>query len=352
VGRWFGCETLEDREPRKNNALYYRVSVIEIKMRILHQKLHLQHHQHSGKLLHHRHTSYRSLAVIFLLAGIFTGGLAIIQRVTAESLVSIYVTVHVPRPNAPALIALPKDNAVVPSGDTLIAGSCPILSPQAVVIVNVDSKNIGSAVCDASNNFSLTANLAAGQHTVLANATSIDGDTGPASTPLYITTRPITVKTPTPATSPAVLITDTPFTTIGASRDITWSGTITGSEHSYKLLLDWGDGTYASYDVKPGKQQLRHHYTNLAAYNVTLGLSDSAGNYQHIQYAAALSNDSFPNAAASSTNSTPSTYAKTATTIGLYGFFVTLVCVAAIIRLHAVPFAYTAITLEHHHAKN
>jgi hypothetical protein len=318
-------------------------------MRTLHKKLHLQHHHHTGKVLHHRHTSYRSIAVILLLAGVFMGGLAIMQRVTAESL-AIYVTVHVPRPRTPAIISLPADRTTTPGGDTLIAGSCPILSPQAVVVIYIDTAAVGSAVCDANNNFGLSTSLAAGPHTITATATSIDNDAGPASDPVHVTTQPVVTKTPAPALPAAKLTLDSPFTTIGTSRDVTWTGTITDSGSSYKLQLDWGDGTYDSYSVKPGPQQLRHHYTNLAAYNVTFGLSDTSGNYQHTQLAAALSSSAFPAAAASGTTSASTT--KTATIVGLYGFFITAICVLAIVRLHAAAFAYTPITLEHHHAKN
>lgn len=316
-------------------------------MRILHQKLHLQHHRHTGKMLHHRHTSYRSLALVFIVAAAVMGGLAVMQRVTAESL-SISVTVHVPRPQTPAVIALPADGVTIPDGDTMIAGSCPIVSPQAVVLVSVDGATAGSAVCDGNNNFSLSADLTPGAHTILADAYSIDGDKGPSSQPLHITCRTV-VHNGTTGRQPFTFSSDNTFTTIASNKNIEWSGTIAGNKSPYKLSVDWGDGTYGSYTVQTGAVHASHRYANLASYNITVAATDSAGNYQHQQFAATASTADNPNPLSTALY-TDQTSSRTATVMGLYGIFVTIVCVAAIVRLHAVPFAYTNITLKHHGA--
>lgn len=317
-------------------------------MRILHQKLHLQHHRHTGKVLHHRHTSFRSLALVFVLAAATMGGLAIMQRVTAESLVSISASVHVPRPQTPAIIALPADSASIPDGDTLIAGSCPILSPQAVILVSVDGAVVGSAVCDGNNNFSLSADLTPGAHTILADAYSIDGDKGPSSQAVHVTCRTV-VHTGATTSQPFTFNSSNSFTTIGNDKNVEWLGTIIGSAASYKLTVDWGDGTYGSYSVKAGVVHASHRYANIASYNITVAAADTSGNYQHQQFAATASTTDNPTPL-STASYTDQASSRTATVMGLYGLFVTIVCVVAIVRLHAAPFAYTNITLKHHGA--
>lgn len=324
-------------------------------MRILHQKLHLQHHRHSGKWLHHRHTSYRSLGVVLVLAGVSMGGIAVMQRAAAESLVSISVNVHVPRPQSPAIIAVPEDGAKLPGSETVIAGSCPVILPQAVILVIVDDEHIGSAICDASNNFSISANLVAGAHTIVADAISIDGDRGPSSQPVHVTiqaappAKPGAASVTTPAAVPTIT-SDSTFAVIDASKSVEWTGVLhsnASDKTPYSLIIDWNDGTYDTYDIQSGPQQARHHYASLASHNIIVAVSDGAGGYSRRQFAATASSAEIPTpVGAAVTNIGQSSQA--ATVAGLYGFFVTMVCVFALIRLHAAPFAYADIKLGHH----
>lgn len=43
---------------------------------MINRHLHLQHYRHSGSALHHRHTSYRAIVAILVLAGVFMVWLA------------------------------------------------------------------------------------------------------------------------------------------------------------------------------------------------------------------------------------------------------------------------------------
>jgi hypothetical protein len=281
--------------------------------------------------------------VVLVLAGACMAGLAYMQHAAADSLASISATVHVPRPHTPAIISIPEDAATVPSGDTMVVGSCPLISPQAVIIVSVDGHNIGSAVCDGTNDFSLAANLTPGTHTLVATPYSIDNDTGPGSQAVHVTAS--AAKT-VAATSAAMLTPASQFTTLSSNKTVDWHGVVAGKNGPYKLLLDWGDGSYGTYDVYAGTQHVHHQYAQLAAYNITVGLRDGSGTYQFQQFAAASTNPA--SLAAIGLTNTSYDQSSHTTVIGLYGLFVTVVAVAAIVRLHASPFAYAAIRLGHH----
>jgi len=311
-------------------------------MRTLHQKLHLQHHRHTGKLLHHSHTSYRSVFGVLVLAAACMGGLAYMQHAAAAELGTVYASVHVPVPHAPVIISQPEDGTTVTGGGTMIAGSCPLVSPQPVVVISVDGTDVGSAACSATSTFSFSLDLVSGQHTIIATPYTVDNDHGPASAPLHITSAVIAAPTQVATLTPAGL-----FTTLDTTKTAAWTGTLSGTHPSYKLLLEWGDGTYDSYTVKPGPQTLRHRYAQFASYNITIGVQDKTGNYQYGQLAAAV-RDPTQRVALGSTDTSGQQSTRTNTVIGLYGLFVTLVCVTAVARLHAAPFAYAPIRVHHH----
>jgi hypothetical protein len=312
---------------------------------MLHQKLHLQHHRHTGRLIHHSHTSYRSLFGILLLAGACMLGISYMQHAAADELMSVTVSVHVPVPHTPAVIAKPLDSAVIPSGDTMIIGSCPMVAPQPLIVITVDGKAAGSASCNTTNDFSFSTNLAAGAHEIIAIPYTVDDDQGPASVPVHIRSQGVA----TAAASPAVTLTPSaPFIRVNDDKTVTWSGTLNGTKPSYQLVMEWGDGTYDSYTVKPGPQQLRHCYTLAASYNITVSYRDDAGLSHYQQSAATTSDTAVLAALQSASTSDQSNISGIGPIFGLYGLFVTVVCVTAIIRLHASKFAYAPIRMSHH----
>jgi hypothetical protein len=319
-----------------------RKDYYNIKMRTLHQKLHLQHHRHTGKLLHHSHTSYRSVFGVLVLAAACMGGLAYMQHAAATELGTISASVHVPVPHAPATISEPADGAVITGGGTVIVGSCPLVAPQPVIVVDIDGTDVGSAACSASSKFSFSADLPAGTHTIVATPYTIDNDHGPASDPVHVTSQAVTAATPSGALTPSTL-----FTTLDSTKTATWTGTLTGSQASYRLLLEWGDGNYDSYTVRPGPQHLAHRYAHFASYTITIGVQDDTGNYAYQQLAAAV-RDPTQLAALGTADDSGQRVSRTNTIIGLYGLFVTVVCLVAVARLHAAPFAYAPLRIGHH----
>jgi len=332
----------------------------------LHKRLHLQHHRHTGKLLHHRHTSYRGLTVVFVLAGLSMVGLNALAHASGQALINIYATAPVAVPTTPAVITAPDNGAQLTSAHTEVAGSCPLVSPQIVVALDIDGAPAGSSVCDGQNDFSLPITLASGSHQLLAHSLTITGGHGPDSDPLhlsYTVARPVSVApaaeqwrtvpaTPTarltssetlhPNTTsstadssrPLSLSAAAPFSYLGADRTVNWSGDLSGGQAPYHVIIDWGDGQQGEYNVASGQQQFNHHYGNLRSRNMVLYISDTSSHSLTEQFAVAAYT-ALPASGAATQSAEPPAGRDASTTAGLYGLFLTVVCICGIIWLEA-----------------
>ncbi|HSX06181.1 MAG TPA: hypothetical protein VLG92_00485 [Candidatus Saccharimonadia bacterium] len=269
-------------------------------MRRLHKTLHLQHHSHTGRLLHHKHTSYRGLAVVFVLAGFFIIGLNSIARATADSLY-VYARIAAPVPTSPPVITSPTDGTKTDKATVTVSGTCPVVTPQVVIVLLDNGNEVGSTPCDSSNDFKIAITLQPGNNILVARPYTITGDTGPDSNAVAVLyTPPLPPATPatsivssTPATTtqsnapPLVLTTDLPFITFGPEKDAVWLGSISGGAPPYTLAIDWGDGTVETYQInQPGQQSYQHHYRTMQPYDITIQVRDTSGQVVTRHYAA------------------------------------------------------------------
>lgn len=293
-------------------------------MRTLHQSLRLQHHRHTGKWLHHRHTSYRALAVVFVVAGIFIVALNMVNRAAADDF-GVTAMVAAPLPTNPPIISSPSAGTNISGSSTMVIGSCPLISPQAVVSVNVDGSSAGTGVCDSNNDFTVPVTLSPGDHQISATALNITGQTGPTSIPFTIHSQSDTMAAGIPIYS------DQPFVYAGA-KDITWTGTIGSGQANEYVHIDWGDNTQSNVTVQPGPQSFSHHYATLTSHNILLAASTSGGTAASRQYASSAYSSYTPTALVSSTNSSGF---GTTTVMGLYGLYISALAVTGIVWLEA-----------------
>ena len=315
-------------------------------MNTLHRKIHkhlkLQHHKHTGKVLHHEHTSYRGLAVVLMLAGVVLVGATIVQRAAADSLLSVYGTLEVPAPSTGVSITLPNDNATLTSADTLVAGSCPIASPQVTVVLMVDGTAAGSAICDSSNDFSMPLRLTPGAHTLVAQAYTITGQQTPDSQAVHAAYQPKAAESS--SVSGLSLASAAPFAVLGADHTATWNGTVSDGTAPYHFIIDWGDGDREAHTVASASQRFSHHYDTLHSYNITLAATDTTGRSTQQQYAsAAYTTLPARNAAFVANISNGSTFG-TRTMAGLYGLYLTVISVCGIVWLEAKHAARQHVT--------
>ncbi len=318
-------------------------------MRALHQKIHhhlkLQHHRYTGRVLHHRHTSYRALAIVFALTGIAMLSITLVNNAAAASLVTVQATKQTPVPTTAALIATPANGDTLNTNSTLVTGSCPVVTPQVMVTLLVDGTNVGSAACDSNNDFSLPVTFSAGSHTLVAQTYTITDQPGPASTPVRINSPAGTAQAI--STSPIVLTAAAPLSYLGATKTATWSGTITGGTPPYHVHIDWNDGKQTDVNVKAGKQSFSHMYTSLTSYDPLISVIDSAGNAVNEQFTVSAYTTASPQTSLTAYNDSASQSTVSARTLfGLYGLFITTISICGIIWVEARHTARQAITIH------
>ncbi|HSX05821.1 MAG TPA: hypothetical protein VLF69_05100 [Candidatus Saccharimonadales bacterium] len=322
-------------------------------MFVLHQKLHLQHHRHTGRLLHHKHTSFRGLAVVLVLAGLCLALLTMVARATADTL-TVYASNPAPVPTDAAVITDPVDGAIVTKSSVPVSGTCPDITPRVVIGILDNGDLAGSVACDSSNNFALPIVVTAGPHTLIARVYTITGDAGADSTPVHITyIAPPAVgsvgseagASEKPSGSPLTLTVDEPFIVFGPAKDAVWVGTITGGKLPYHLHIDWGDGTSNDYLItNEGQEQYTHHYSKMHPYTILLHLIDGEGRGISRSYAAVT--PYVPPVASSLTPTLPPPF-RGSKPFGIYGAYLLLLAVFGYLWLTAHSFAYAKVPAAH-----
>lgn len=129
--------------------------------------LHLQHHRHSGSVLHHRHTSYRSILFVIFVGVIFLLWLGIFVSSKLDKL-SVGSSPNVPPPAGIPFITSPSPNSYTDIDKSDISGTCPTNTITQVLVYNGD-KIIGSAPCEGGY-FALTVPLVNGANILQATA--------------------------------------------------------------------------------------------------------------------------------------------------------------------------------------
>jgi len=293
-------------------------------MRTLHTTLHLQHRSHTGKVLHHTHTSYRALAVILTLSGLFIVGLNIASHVAADTF-GVSAMVGVPVPSSAPSISTPASGTAIAGPGILVTGSCPLVTPQVVIEVSVDGNPAGTSACDSNNDFTVSISMTPGQHMVAARSLTMSNQKGPSSHPIIVTTSAdLSSVVPITANSPFIY---------AAGRTITWAGLIgaVNDANNHYVHIDWGDNSQSNYVEKTGAQSFSHTYATLGSHNIALTAYDSSTTSRSEQFAeAGFTSASFPQAAESTTP-----IVNTRTVAGLYGLYLSAVCVTVLIWIEA-----------------
>src|SRR5882757_4742169 len=117
-----------------------------------HSRLHP--HKHTGKLLHHRHTSYRALAVLLLL----TGGILVrtewsMRQVAAADSLFVFATVPAPIPTMGPVILVPTDGSLTHDPNITVSGTCEAMTPATTIAIYSNGTLLGSAPCAPDGTF-------------------------------------------------------------------------------------------------------------------------------------------------------------------------------------------------------
>lgn len=273
----------------------------------VHKALKLRHHKHTGKILAHKHTSYRVLFLL-LLAPIMMMSLVGQLDAMADNLF-VSATVPAPIPGGAPTIDSPADGTVTDDQQINVSGTCPVITPAIIVAIYENNILAGSVQCDVSGNYTLPISLVGGNNTLIATVKTITGDTGDSSTPVHVTRHvPTPPPSPSPSTSPGSagtggtslgqtsieglalpLIIDAKdiVVTFGANGHIEWHGAASGGTAPYIFSIQWGDGQVEQRNVTDTSNQVfSHSYSSLHTYNIDITLTDAKGEKTTLRSAA------------------------------------------------------------------
>jgi hypothetical protein len=260
----------------------------------VHKALKLRHHKHTGKLLSHKHTSYR---VLFLLMLMPIGIMALVDQLNvAASDFTVNATVPAPMPEGVPVITTPQPNDTGQDAGTVMSGTCPIITPAVIIAVYDNGSLIGSTICNSDGTFLLPVALDYGTHTLIATIFTITGEKGTSSneitfTRVYPQSPGIAVPSAgtsdqsgsDTSTSPELLgiigvLSENPFVGFDTSGEASWRAKFVGGDPPYKVRIDWGDKTIDNHTVPDHEERLFTHRYKLAnTYNIIVKVTDIKG---------------------------------------------------------------------------
>lgn len=238
----------------------------------------LHHRKHTGKLIHHRHTSYWVLVLLTLIS---TGIVTFIDRtVNADTLV-VSATIPAPIPADPAVFISPANNSVITESPATVTGSCPVIAPAIIVAIYNDSELLGSSVCGSDGTFTASLQLQSGPQMLVAKVVTITGQFGASSTPLTLNySSPVTTPIDEPLSPAPIVRIDTPFIVYRPGLTARLKLLVSNGLAPYDLTIRWGDNTtLAQALLKDGEYSFEHTYASgsLASQIITLTIEDAAG---------------------------------------------------------------------------
>lgn len=263
----------------------------------MHKFLKLHHHKHTGKVLHHRHTSYRALAIVVVLAG---ACMLLTNRMAQAADYIVTAKISAPLPSGAPVITSPTEGSVFSTPAITINGSCPLSTPAILVVIYEGTTALGTAQCSALGTFTVPVTLHTGVQQLVATVVNITDDVGDSSTPLTVTYTPPPAQAPAP-TAPSGTTTPkpsnprstprgggeqeleirsrSPFIVYSPSKPAVWRGSFAGGQPPYTANIAWGDGTTSWLkQVGSEQQEVSHSYAEVkSAYRVTITLRDSGG---------------------------------------------------------------------------
>lgn len=279
------------------------------KLKRTHHALKLQHHAHSGKVLPHQHTSYRSLWLIFFVS--FLSSLMTItliafsahaNTVIQSSGINVSATVPGPAPATAPAFTSPENGQKYSDIPIELKGTC---IPDLLVKITRNNVVAGSVFCTSSGIFSIWIDLVTGKNTIKAVQYDLLDQASPDSldlelyyNPIDVITGQVTSETPTVAIDRPVLSSDYSFRGVQQGETVHWEITITGGAVPYALAVSINDQkpTLYSFDTagtkdiklkfdKPGQYAIINHLTDVKDEKARLDLAvlvNGTSNYPSI----------------------------------------------------------------------
>lgn len=273
------------------------------------QLLKLSHHEHSGRLRAHTHTSYLPLGIILAVVGFalitYTATASPATPGPDAGSIGLIGTMPAKPPTTAATIKTPTNGQRFSTTPVTVSGSCP-----ADTLVEIFKNGIfaGSAICSSSGNYLLDIDLLTGANALLARVYDALNQAGPDSnipTVFYDGGSPAAA----PVTGlnfggPQLLLnTDAAFRGVFPGDDLTMPIDVIGGSPPFAISLQWGDGQ--NNNVPRGDNttfRTAHKYARAGNYKITLQATDSTGRVAFLMVAAIVNGQPDLAAAAAKNN--------------------------------------------------
>ena len=272
--------------------------------------LKLSHHDNSGRLRPHEHTSYIPLLFLLLVVGAVLTFYSVTSAASPPpEASSIGLTGVVPGspPTTPAVITSPTDQQHFTSSPISVSGTCP-----ANTLVEIFKNDIfaGSTTCNAGA-FKLQIDLLFGKNILMAKVFDALNQAGPDSNKVSVF-YDVLAPQPSPITlfnfggSQLLLNTDAVYRGIFPNQEFTMPIDILGGTPPYAINVQWGD---ANNKVVPRPDntsfRVAHAYTKAGTYQISIQATDTVGRVAFLGVAAIVNGQPSTLAAATSSGSTP-----------------------------------------------
>ncbi len=267
---------------------------------------------HTGKIRHHKHTSYGSLVIVLLLTFV---PLIIVSHTVAAAPFPVegttegsgaygtYAVVPGPTPKAPSIANLNNGRVFTTAEPVVVKGAC---QSDNLIKIFTNEVLVGAALCQGGS-FQLSVNLFVGNNSLIARAYNANDLVSPDSSPINLqlqlpgTNLNGTGQLNTQGAPAGQFYATSQISHRGASvgETMTWPLSLSGGQAPYAVSIGWGDGkTDLISRGDTGQFDIHHSYDkpggNQGSYTIVIKSTDALGNRSYLQLVAIVSGDSHP----------------------------------------------------------
>ncbi len=252
------------------------------------------HHSQTGRLTHHRDTSYALLTFLVLSVGVllasFTWSAAKADSNCGKPALplctgqySVLAVVPGARPTQPAVITSPSTGQSFSVNPVTVAGTCP---NKSLVKIFSNGVLVGSILCGQNGRFTIPVDLLIGKNELTAlafNALDQQGPTSPTVT--------VTLTAPPGGfgySTELIIQSENYYRGSAPGAEISWPIELVGGQAPYAVSIDWGDGTSDLVTrLSPGPFTMKHTYQKtggyLGAFPLIIRATDAVGHTAYLQ---------------------------------------------------------------------
>lgn len=231
--------------------------------------LHFQHRRHSGSVLHHRHTSYRAMLAVLLLAGAFMIWIANYVS-TVDSQLKSQVSQSAPLPDKIPFITSPVIGAEVTDDNIEVVGTCSNNTKTYVIIYN-SLDVVGSVVCSSTGTFSVSVPAEYGVNKLSAVATNINNQTTSRSVEVTVN------RAGTVDSNSVGIKVQNPVVHYKTGEEFIWTIATQRGAEPITGKINWGDSQSQDASLSSSTLELKHIYKDNETRTINVAVKDNAG---------------------------------------------------------------------------